>query len=529
VEEVMKNLGICFLLQFLLMHTFLYSESQGKEETSKGKIILPDVPIVIEDESKAEGYTNKEPKTIMEKKSIETEDLSKVQLSKKFKEEVGGRRKEDFSISMVEFSYGMYENFIFDVHLGKKIGDFNYLVSYLRNTRSSVGLDTNTFFNTERAVDDLFVDASYGFSKNLMATLEAGYYNRTLGLFTNENCFSETRFYTPARLSLEYFGEEIGNFTGNLNFGYLALRHKFKSSYESTNIYEVTTDFKYEKLWGKDNFLMANLGYNFCFVEQAEHSFEIGVRDRFPFVSFLALQFGLNFYIYSYKQFFWFPELYLFFKLNEQFDAKTGLGGNVDYKKIPLILKENQLNYTSFLPQESWNYMAGIYYRPVESVRIGCEGMFDYYYTYRNFGFDTQTGLYYVENTTNISMISINPFIKFVMFEDFSLALDGKIRIFDNQKIILLPFYEAGLKAGYFFRQIGLNAETKLSYIGERKLLENVSENPYWKWDIFVSQKVGEFFILELRLNNILNQRILEKIYLPEGGFSFDLGLKFNF
>jgi hypothetical protein len=115
------------------------------------------------------------------------------------------------------------------------------------------------------------------------------------------------------------------------------------------------------------------------------------------------------------------------------------------------------------------------------------------------------------------------------MFEDFSMTLDGKIRIFDNQKIILLPFYEAGLKAGYFFRQIGLNAETKLTYIGERKLLENVSENPYWKWDIFVSQKVGEFFILELRLNNILNQRILEKIYLPESGFSFDLGLKFNF
>ncbi|MGC8764700.1 MAG: hypothetical protein ACP5QT_02295 [Brevinematia bacterium] len=524
----MKKFIIFSFFFFIGLRLFSQESTNNTETTGKGKIVLPDKPIIIEDESK-EKIENKEKKTTIPHSSIDSDELSKVQVSKKLKEEIDTKKEEEFSISSLKFSYGMYENFLVNMQLGKKITNFNYFVSFLRNTRGSVGKDTNIYFNTERAIDDLYLNMGYEVSEKFAFSFDGGYYNRILGLFTNSINISESKFYIPLKIKMDFASEEFIKASGEIDGQYLNLKHKTMTDYRATNLYEMLIPISVEKIWGTDNFLTGNLLYNLFYSGDIEHSFGISIKDRFPLLSSLALQGGISLFVYSHKSFFWVPELLIFYRFSDKFEIKTGLSGNSDFEKNQLLLRENQIYFTNFMPEEKWDYLAGVYYRPVERVVIACEAEYDYFYSYRNFAFDENLQLYYIKNTTNINIVTINPYINFNYMEDINISLSGKLRVFDYNEILRLNQYEITAKAGYFLRKIGFNIETFLSYIGPKKLKEDWFSQSYWKWGISLSQKAGENLIFECRFNNILNQDIFEEIYLKESGFSFDIGLTFRF
>ncbi len=514
------------ILFFTLLLIFSVSYTQ---EASKGKIVLPDTPIVIEDESKENIEKKEEGKIELKKENIDIEELSKIQMSKKFKEEIEKEKKDEFSVSSLQFSYGMYENFLVNMQTARKVTNFSYFVSFLRNSRGSVGFDTNIYFNTERAIDDLYLNIEYGVTKDFSLSLDAGYYNRILGLFTNENVINENKFYIPLKLKGEFSGENFLNIKGDVNFQYLNIKHKLKNNYQNTNLYEVYTILGVEKTWGKDNFLTGEISYNYAYVSKDEHSGSFVLRDRFPILPYLSIQGAFGIYFYNYKNFFWFPEVMIFYKILENLNFKTGMSGGVDFQKSQVLLNRNEINYTDFLPDEKWNYSAGLYYRPIEKLLIGIDGVYDYYYNFRKINFDNNFKLYYIDNETNISIFTISPFVNYNIVEDLLLSLGSKIRIFDKNKILLLNDYEVIFKLSYYFSLIGLNIENQLSYIGPQNIGNEEVTLSYWKWNIFLSQKIHDSLMLEARFNNILNQQIFNGINLPESGFSFDLGLTFKF
>ncbi|MCX7821713.1 MAG: hypothetical protein N2258_08590 [Brevinematales bacterium] len=515
----MKN----FLIFIIFMTSFLYSQ-----EESKGKIVLPDTPIVIEDESK-ENIENKEKKSEIKRRNIDVEELSKIQMSKKFKEDIEEKKENEFSISSLQFSYGMYENFLVNMETARKMTNFSYFVSFLRNTRGSVGIDTNIYYNTERAIDDLYLNMEYNLTKEFAVSLDAGYYNRTLGLFTNSSVVNENKFYIPLKLKGVYSGEDFLTVNGTLSGQYFALKHKLSGDYTRTNLYEFSLELEVEKTWGKDNFLNGELVYNMCYDYEAEHTGGLSLRDRLPLLPYLSLQFGAGLFFFGYKGFFWFPELIIFYRIIENLNFKTGITGNVDFKKSERILNQNQIYYTKFHPSENWTYLLGIYYRPIETIVIGFDGTYDYYITLRNYAYNNLNGLYYIENRTNVNIFTFSPYVNFNLVEDLLFSIGTKIRIFDRNEILLLNDYEITLKLEYYFKQIGLNIGSQLGYLGPKNIGDNQVTPTYWKWNIYASQRVNESLQLEARFNNILNQKVFDGIYLPESGFSFDLGLTFKF
>lgn len=524
----MKKRFVIFMIPFCLVINPLFAKEFDETNSQRGKIILPEVDISIKDESEKEISTNKVSEKT-DRRSIDIEELSKIQMSRKFKEEIKEKVDKDFLISMVQVAYGSYGNFLIDMHLGKGMKNVSYLVSYLRNTRDSIGIDTNIFYNTERAIDDLLVEISYNTDGGFSFSGEGGYYNRSIGLFTNREVLSEAKMYIPSKFKMTYTGEEFPSIDLGLNFSYLNLKHKIRDGYSSTNLFETLANISLEKVWGRDNFLNGGIKYLFFYDSYVENSFELLVRDRFPLLSFLSLQFALDLYFYSKKTFFWVPEVYLFYKPDEKFNVKTGLGGASEFDKISKLLEANQIYYEDYLPQEKWYYMAGIYYRPLEYVNFGFEAFFDYYYSYRNSELDENVGLYRIVNLTNVEMMSLSPFLNLIFLEDISFSFGGKISYFDYEKIFLLPAYEVYLNAGYFIRKIGLNLESRLKYVSERRLSKDIVGKPFWKLDFSISQKVKDYFQLYLDLNNLLNCEIFDRVYVPEGGFSFNAGLKFNF
>ncbi len=524
----MKKLVIIILLLLSGLCLFAEDNTNTTGEVQKGKIVLPDKPIIITDESK-ETIEDKEKKEDFKRSKIDTDELSKVQISKKLKEEIDAKKTEEYSISSLEFSYGMYENFLVNMQLGKKITNFNYFVSFLRNTRGSAGRDNNLYFNTERAIDDLYLNLGYEINENFNISFDGGYYSRTLGLFTNSMNLNETKFFIPLKIESTYKGPDFLKINVNLSGQYLNLKHKTRTDYNSTNLYELSLPVTVEKTWSAGNFLNGELFYNLYYAGETEHSFGIGIKDRFPLLSFLSLQLGGYVFIYSYKYFFWAPELFIFYRPSDRIEIKTGLTGSSDSKKNQFLLKENQIYYTNFMPEEKWNYLIGVYFTLIENMVLGCEANYDYFYSYRNFAFNENMELYYVKNITNLNLITINPFMKFNFLEDLAISLSGKIRFFDYNEVLRLNQYEIIGSVSYYVRKIGFNIESQLSYIGPKKLKDGVMTQSLWKWGISFSQKAGENLILQFKLNNILNQEIVEEIYLPESGFSFDAGLIFRF
>ncbi|MEJ5284857.1 MAG: hypothetical protein WHS77_07375 [Brevinematales bacterium] len=516
----MKNILILLIIFFA---TFSYAQ-----EESKGKIVLPDAPIVIEDESK-ENIENREKKPEIKQRNIDVEELSKIQMSKKFKEEIQEKKDNEFSISSIQFSYGMYENFLVNMETARKMTNFSYFVSFLRNTRGSVGIDTNIYYNTERAIDDLYLNMEYNFTKEFMVSLDAGYYNRTIGLFTNNLIINENKFYIPLKLKGIYSGEDFLTVSGTLNGEFFDLKHKRATDYNRTNIYEFSGELEVEKTWGKDNFLNGQLIYDLCYDYEAEHTGGLVIIDRLPLLAYLSLQFGAGIFFYSHKGFFWFPELIVFYKIMEGLNFKTGITGSVDVKKSEILLNQNEIQYSKFSPNEKWSYLVGIYYRPIETIVIGFDGTYDYYTTLRNFNYSGDSGLYFIQDKTNVNIFTFSPYVNFNIIEDLLLSIGSKIRIFDRNEILLLNDYEITLKVEYYFKQIGLNLGSQLGYFGPKNIGNNEVSLPYWKWNIFASQRVNESLQLEARFNNILNQKVFDGLYLPESGFSFDLGLTLKF
>ncbi len=501
------------------------------EEKDNSKIIIPDVKLSIEDESEVP-LKNDNGSILTNRASdygrIDIEELSKTKASDKFKSEMlKERKKEDFSMSTFKMFYGLYDNIIAEMNTGKRSGNFNYLVTYLRNTRGNVGYQGQSYFNTEMNIDDLNGDLIYSVSSNLDLTGSFGYYVRDIGLFTNETNITETKKNVPLRLGTLYNFNINTTLKGSAYYNYLDLTHKMISGYDTKNLWEAGCDIDFESNWSRDNFLKLSGKYSYSsFSNDILHFGRFSVLNKFPVFSNISFQAGLEFDVYNYKGFFWYPNIMLFYKYSGILSMKAGLYGEQNNLSLEKLVNENQIDYRFTYPEEKWVYLYSIQYSPVQFINLRGNASYQQYYSYMNYAYMPESGLYSFSSISNVNVLEIEGILELIAFDSLILNASYIFRLPSETNLLFFSQNQVSINVEYNYADWGFTAGTRLTYKDSQKYQTDAYFDPRLIWDISLSQAVSKDISIELLFKNILNQNNFERPDIPAGGFSVNAGVR---
>lgn len=503
----------------------------GSETSPNTKIVIPDIKFSIEDESEV-------PLRVQDKSTlkdsqpdygkINMDELSRSKVSDKFKTELKDeRRREDFSLSAFKFYYGRYENLLADINIGKKTGNLNYLISYLRNKRASVGHDTNLLFNTEMEVDDLYADFIYSITTNVDLSANFGYYVRDIGLYTNPYILNENKINIPAKLGFTSSFGANSLLRGDINFNFLKLNQKYTAFYDTKNLWDSGLDLSYDMYWGRDNFLKATGKYTyFNYQSDILHFGRISFTDRFPILSSFSLQAGADVSFYSYKNVFWFPTLLAVYKYSNILSFKAGITGDQNNTTIERYMKENQLEYQRTDPDEKWIFTAGASYSPVQIVNFRGALSYQAYSSMVNYGYNASNDMYFYRTISNTGLIQLDAAAEYLPVENFIISASYSLKLPLTNDLYFVSTHTAGLNLDYQNTELGLGTGTRIAYMDSTVYRQGLTLAPSLIWDINLTKTINRDIIFEIKLNNLLNQIYFEKPDIPGGGFSFNGGIR---
>jgi hypothetical protein len=507
------------------------SKNELLQDRKSDKIIIPDVNIQIEDESSIPISNRKDnllKDSLLDFGKIDREELSKTRSSEKFKTEMAEeRRKENFTVSDFKIYYGRYENFLAGVNIGKNVGSFNYLLTYLRNKRASVGYNDEKYYNTELEVDDLNADFIYSLSTNMDLNASVGYYVRNVGLYTNASNISENKINIPSRLAWLYHLSLNSILKLEGDFNQLQLSHKTYAGYDAKNLWDLSGALNFESNWSRDNFLKIGAKYTYnSYHNDTFHFGQFTLSDKFPLFNFLAIQAGAELNLYSYKDVFWYPMLVAFYQYSDVINLRAGITGRQENISTERLLPENQIDYQFCDPEERWILFFAANYSPWKWIIL--KGMLSYndYHHYAAYAYRSDNNLYVFSSLTNVNTLEAEFSIEMIAFENLKLGVSYLFKLPSLNNLLFFDYNTASASVAYKYPDWGFDISTRLSYKGAVLYSDQSSFDPKWIWDAEVSQAITKEISAEIKLNNILNQKDFVRPSSPEGGFVFSLGVR---
>jgi len=521
-----------FLLSFSIVNAEETNSATNEllHESENPKIIIPDIKLSIEDESKVP-LANQNESIIQGHPSnevgIDIDELNKVKESDKFKAEMTKQMtNENFSLASFKAYYGSYNNIIAEINAGNKSDNFNYIVTYLRNTRDDIGYQNATYFNTSMSIDDLNGDLTYSVNSNLDITGSFGYYARSIGLYTNISNVIETKKNVPFSLGdiYEISMNTILKTEGYYN--YLDLNHQLSSGYNDKILQDIGLNADLETDWGRDNFLKLSgkylySDYNGDFLQFGR----AGGIIKFPFGN-LALQGGSEFDVYNYKGLFWAPNLMLFYKYSSLISMKGGIYGEQSNLSINRLVDENQIDYNFTMPEEKWVYLYSIQFSPLDFINLRGNVSLDQYFSYLNYNYEPSTDLYYLASITNVNVLNMEVILELIAFDNFIIDASYIYKLPSENDLFFFSINSVSLSVEYNITNIGFSALTKLTYKDSQEYQPGAYLPSAWIWDVSFSLGLSKNIFIELLLKNILNQVNFDMPDVPEGGITINAGIR---
>lgn len=514
----------------------IYAQQDSTNRSSRTEpgatIILPDVQLTIQDESSIpllERENNLLNDDILNVSQVNLEEFVASEVSERirsqfFEEPVRG----NFSLSSFMLSYGRYEDLLIDINLGKSIESLNYLISYLRNKRKSIGFETNDYYNTERQLDDLKLDFLYTAGEKLDLDFSLGYYDQSLNLFTNTVNQTEFKMNVPLEFKTIYNLNMNSRLIGSIGYQYLQLDHKlFSSVYDRQIFSEFRFEGDYEGDYSRDNSLKASVLYNYAYRAGSNlHDVSLQLLDKFPIVEALSMEAGAGVTFYNYKTIFWYPKAFLYYKYSNVFSFELGIEGKNETYDIGKILKDDQIFWTNCNPDEYWDAKAAVSISPAKVLTFRVEALYKDYFNYLNYSYDTARQLYRPVSETNISILSLKAGFEMLVKENFSVHAEYEYKYCAMTNLLFFSPHNASVSLKYNNDAAGFQFQTSAAYKHYQFLSDAFIAAPYVDWSAQVSKTLTKEIIVELKFDNILNQSILDRLHVPESGLSYHLGVK---
>ncbi len=520
----------------LLVAANLYAQQSSTNRSSRSEpgstIILPDVHLTIQDESSIpllEHENSLLTDDVMNIGTVDLEDLAASEVNERIRSQfIDEQRRGNFSLSSFKMSYGRYEDLLIDVNLGKSIESLNYLITYLRNKRKSIGFETNTFFNTERQLDDLKLDFLYTAGQKLDLNLSLGYFDQSLNLFTNSLNQTEFKMEVPFEFEVVYNLNMNSRLIGNVGYSYLQLDHKLvPSSYERSMFSETHVKADFEGDYSRDNSLKISASYFYRYYNGSFlHEGMVSLLDKFPLVESLSLEAGAGVAFNNYASFFWYPKAFLYYKYSNVFAFEVGIEGKSETYDISKMLKDDQMFWTNCDPNKYWNYQAAISISPAKVITFRVEGSYMDYFSYLDYDFDLARQLYRPVSVTNIDILHLKAGFEILVKENFSVHAEYEYLYSLETNLLFYSPHNATVSLEYKNADAGLQFLTSATYKHYRFLADGLMTTPYVNWSAQISKTLTKDILVEFKADNILNQYILNRLHVPESGFSYHAGVK---
>ncbi len=523
-QKLMFSLGFLFLLTGF---SFGLANSAGDET-----IVLPNIDLSIEDESEVP-LKNQDQKLSEDQAPdlthIDIEELANSRVSEKIKSELENERDdEQFSLSGLRLYYGTYGNLTADINLGKSIGRFNYLVTYLRNKRESTGFNGINYFNTEMSVDDLSVDLIWSLGDQLDLHSTLGYYGRVTGLYTNEINLSANLVHFPLELGLLYRPDMNSQLSLEMNGQILSTSFKQTNNYVKRFFWNAGVHTAYQVNWSRHNFLKADLKYLYGqFISSNLNEVKISVVDQFPVLSFLALEIGAGGALSTDDDFFWYPHLFAIIYPFKELNIKAGMTGLRHRFSIEDRINQNQTFFDLVLPERGWLGRVQVAYSPLNHLTFRVASEYDSFKRYLNRNYHSDNGIYQVEPLSNVTLLRVTPSLETMIADWLVLTLSYTYTSspqWENLLFVHHHLFFADLVMKY--NPWGSEWDTRLSWQDETQDRAGSVRGSELVWNFNYIQKINRQFYFELRLSNLLNQEVFEENQLPKGGFNLYGGLK---
>lgn len=494
-------------------------------------IILPDIKLTIEDESEMPLFSNEKDllsESTPEAKRVDIEELATTKVSERIKLELmEERQKESFSLSTFKLYYGSFQNLIIDFNFGKSLGELNYLITYLRNKRSSLSWQGTNYFNTDLALDDLNLDFIYGLSQTSDLNATFGYYERSLGLHESSVNFTEKKLHLPAKINLLYHGENNYKLGFGVYLDYLALSHRTATTELLDELWEAGLQARLDANWSRDNFLRGGGDFHFSSFE-TNQTYEGGVHilARFSILRALALEAGGGLRIYSYQGMYFYPDLALIYKYSNVLNIKAGLAGSVRKYDAEQVLNHNQLDMTRVSPEEKMDYRVTVAFSPFKFATLRSALSWQDFDSYLGLDYQAGTDLYQMQALSNVSWLESETILELMFGERLALNMGYRYRLPSADDLLFFPRHTASLILEYRNQDSGTEFSTKLNYKDIEYILPSVFQASVVTWDASFSQSLTPEVFVDLRLNNILNMPDYEKSQVPRGGFGINGGIR---
>lgn len=502
-----------------------------------GTIILPDPEITIEDKSKIDFIETGESvltDTGLNLSGIDLEELATSRISEKIQNLLisdfdGGSNKSQAltSLSYFKLFYGRYDNLLIDFNLGKSAGPLNYLITYLRNKKSSAGMGTNTFFNTEMTVDDLNAGFLFSISDKLDLNLNLGFYERNNGLYTSPVFLSEQKMIVPIKADMTYHIDMVSRLKAQIFYQGLWLSHQSVSNTVGSVFSETGVNLFFQSNYSKDNFLKLTAEY-LMFSRETNRIHEVGISalDRFPILKGVSLEVGAHLYFFSQKPFFWFPDASLNLQISNFMSIRAGVTGKMEIFSITEIIGNNQLDYALVDPDERWTLFAVIDIFPFKGSKLGLSGGYHFYEHLLNWSYSPATALYTPYAFTNVQVAELKASFEMMIGDNFMLNLFYEYRTTANTNLLLFYNHTGALTVTYSNPKWGFDVQTKAVYRGETELIDGTKAPSAVLWDLTLSQALNKEIFLQMDFKNLLNIESYEKLYMPGSGFTYHFGIK---
>lgn len=508
------------------------TNDRGSRTEPGNTIILPDVQLTIQDDSSVpllERTNATLDDDIVSIGSVSLEDLAASEVNERIRSQfVEEQRRGNFSLSSFKLSYGRYEDMQIDINLGKSIESLNYLINYTRNKRKSIGFDTNNYYNTELELDDLKLDFLYAAGEKLDLNLSLGYFDRSLNLFTNSLVQTEFKMHVPLGFETTYYLNMNSRLIGNVGYDYLQLDHKLSAgNYEREGFGEFHFKGAYEGDYSRDNSFKASLEYRYgSYAGNNLHEGSIRVLDKFPIVESLAMEAGAGVFLYNYAPVFWYPKAFLYYKYSNVFSFELGIEGIEKNFDIDEMLKSDQIYWTNSSPNEYWNYKAAMSVSPSKYFTVRLEAAYEDYFSYLDYRYDASRELYAPVDVTNVGILHAKAGFEMLVKESFSVHADYEYEYSTVTNLLFFSPHTASLSVEYKSADAGFRISTVVAYKHFRFLTGSLQASPYVDWSAQVSKSLTKDILIELDADNILNEKILDRLDVPESGFSYHAGVK---
>ncbi len=507
------------------------STNELLQESGNSKIIIPDIKLSIEDESKVP-LANQNESILQGRPSndvgIDIDELTKSKESDKFKAEMTKQRQnEDFSLSSFKLYYGSYNNIIAEMNTGKKSDNFNYLFTYVRNMRDNTGFQGTNYFNTSMNIDDFNGDIIYSVNSNLDITSSFGYYIRDLGLYTNISNVIESKKNIPVSLGALYEISMNTILKTEGYYNYLDLDHQLLSGYNDKILQDVGGNIDLETDWGRDNFLKISGKYRYSDYNNDLLQFgRIGVLNKIPLSGNFAVQGGLEFDVYDYKGFFWAPNLLIFYKYSSFISMKGGLYGEQNNFSIDRIVDDNQIDYHFTYPEEKWVYLYSIQLSPFDFINLRGNVSLEQYSLYLDYNYDSGNDLYFLNAISNVNVLKAEAILELIAVDNFVVDASYIFKLPSQDDLLFFNRNSISLSIEYNYTNLGLSALTKMTYKDRQEYQVGAYLDAAWIWDVSFSVGLSKDIFAELIFKNILNELNFDRPDVPDGGFTVNAGIR---